>query len=225
MGYCVRITSEAKAETRLRIMDVATALFARDGWDATTTRSIAAEAGIATGTLFNYFESKEAIVGALLSESLANAQRHLLKRQEEYDTMNEELFALIWAELKSLRRFRKFLPSAAETILSPMRRSSHDSLGESIRVNHLEIAERIIVSHGAEAPLPPVALHLYWTLYLGVFGHWLSDDSPKQEDTLALLDQSLKLFVSSLSREESNHERQSEGPHRGASARKRPSPK
>jgi hypothetical protein len=36
---------------------------------------------------------------------------------------------------------------------------------------------------------------LYWTLYTGVLAYWSSDASPRQEDTLALLDQSLAMFV------------------------------
>jgi hypothetical protein len=43
-----------------------------------------------------------------------------------------------------------------------------------------------------------VFLQLYWTLYLGVFAFWAADDSPGQEDSLALLDQSLKLYVAAL---------------------------
>ena len=52
-----------------------------------------------------------------------------------------------------------------------------------------------------------LTLQLYWTLYLGVFGYWAADSSPHQEDTLALLDQSLNLFVAPLkkSKPEENH--------------------
>jgi hypothetical protein len=46
-------------------------------------------------------------------------------------------------------------------------------------------------------------LQLYWTLYFGVLAYWATDVSPKQEDTMALLDQSLKLFVASLGEEAS----------------------
>src|SRR5438876_11085926 len=80
-GSPMRITAEAKAETRQRIIDVASKLFIAKGWENTTTRGIAAEAGIAAGTLFNYFDSKEAIVAALMSEALAKAQEEPRKRQ------------------------------------------------------------------------------------------------------------------------------------------------
>lgn len=46
-----------------------------------------------------------------------------------------------------------------------------------------------------------LTIQLYWTLYLGVLAYWATDVSPKQEDTMALLDHSLKLFVRSLGEE------------------------
>lgn len=196
-AHYMRITAEAKTATRERIIKVAAKLFAKEGWDNTTTRGIATAAGIATGTLFNYFDSKEAIAAELISEALAQAQQEIQKRDDE--TLEEELFTFIWTELSGLRDYRKFLAQAAETILSPLRRHSQESAGESIRTNHLEAVEQILVSHGIATP-SAVAMQLYWTLYLGVFAHWATDDSPKQEDTLALLDQSLKLFVTALPR-------------------------
>lgn len=217
----MRITAEVKAETRQRIIDAALNLFLTDGWESTTTRGIATAAGIATGTLFNYFESKEAIAAFLVSESLSNSKQELRKRQQDDQSMEEELFSLVWAELRSLRRFRKFLSAAAETIFSPLRRGSADSPGESIRLNHLEAVQQILVRHDIPSTLPPVTMQLYWALYLGVFAYWVSDESPKQEDTLALLDHSLKLFIASLNmgpNEGKSHERQSKGTHRGTSA-------
>ena len=207
----MRITAEAKADTRERIVDAATRLFSTEGWERTTTRGIATAAGIATGTLFNYFESKEAIVVALISDALANAQQELRSRHGDDESLAEELFTLVWTELSSLRAFRNFLPAAAETILSPLRRHSQQSPGDSIRTNHLEAVEHIIVGHGVPGPLSAVTMQLYWTLYLGVFAYWAADDSPNQEDSLALLDRSLQLFIASLPREgEGNHERQAE---------------
>ena len=204
----MRITAEARNATRERIIKVAAKLFAKKGWDNTTTRGIAAAAGIANGTLFNYFDSKEAIVAELISEALAQAQQEILKRDDE--TLEEELFTFIWTELSSLREYRKFLAQAAETILSPLRRYTQESAGESIRTNHLEAVEQILAAHRRAVP-SVVTMQLYWTLYLGVFAHWATDDSPKQEDTLALLDQSLKLFVASLPLPgERIHENQSE---------------
>jgi hypothetical protein len=39
---------------------------------------------------------------------------------------------------------------------------------------------------------------LYWALYTGVLVFWANDNSPNQEDTLALIDDSLDMYVAWL---------------------------
>ena len=205
----MRVTAEAKSATRERILAAATSLIARDGWQNATTRAIAVEAGIATGTLFNYFPTKEAVAATLIAEALEGAGEAFLAGRRKDDSLEADLFLLIWSGLRSLRKYRNFLGPAAETIFSPLARQTADSPGDAIRVDHLELLHSILISHGFPAALPGVTVQLYWTLYLGVLGYWAADDSPGQEDSLALLDQSLKLFVASLgvNRERGNHER------------------
>ena len=48
--------------------------------------------------------------------------------------------------------------------------------------------------------LSTIASQIYWTLYTGVLAFWSADTSPKQEDTLALLDQSLHMFTAWLNK-------------------------
>jgi len=94
---------------------------------------------------------------------------------------------------------RKHLPVLLETVLSPLARYSGDE-AQSLRVAQLETVARLAKMHGLEE-LSPVALQLYWTLYTGVLRFWAKDRSPKQEDTLALLDNSLAMFVGWLQKE------------------------
>lgn len=51
-----------ESTTRNRILQAAQRLFARVGYDATTTKDLAAEAGVAEGTLFRHFSNKKAIL-------------------------------------------------------------------------------------------------------------------------------------------------------------------
>jgi AcrR family transcriptional regulator len=190
----MRITADEKHATRQRILEAAMKLFRSRGFAATTTRDIAQEAGIATGTLFNYFETKEAIVEVLAEEALSKAQSTFARQTG--GGLEEDLFAYIAAELRQLKSLRKFITPLLETALSPLadaRRTEHSSL----RVDHLETVSELARKHGF-TELSTVALQVYWTLYTGVLAHWTSDKSPKQEDTLALLDQSLSMFVAWL---------------------------
>ncbi len=52
------------AETRNTLLAVARQIFARDGYGATTNRSIADEAGITTGAIYHYFQSKAEMYAA-----------------------------------------------------------------------------------------------------------------------------------------------------------------
>ncbi len=148
--------------------------------------------------MFNYFPTKEAIVATLIAEALESAGGEPPSGSAENNSLEVDLFTLIWSGLQNLREFRGFLAPACETIFSPLARASSNSAGDAIRVDHLERVEAILSGHGLPGPRSALSVQLYWSLYLGVFAYWAADDSPGQEDTLALLDQSLKLFAASI---------------------------
>ncbi|MDF0553278.1 TetR/AcrR family transcriptional regulator [Kamptonema sp. UHCC 0994] len=52
----------SETETRKRILQAAQRLFARKGYEGTTTASLAQAAGVAEGTLFRHFANKKAIL-------------------------------------------------------------------------------------------------------------------------------------------------------------------
>jgi hypothetical protein len=109
----------------------------------------------------------------------------------------EALFAYIAAELRQLKPLRKFIKPLLETSLGPLTISRHSDSTQDLRVEHMETVTDLARRHGF-LDLSPVTLQVYWTLYIGVLSFWAADKSPKQEDTLALLDQSLAMFVASL---------------------------
>jgi AcrR family transcriptional regulator len=193
MEAAMRVTAETKAETRQRILDAARELFAASGYEAGTTRGIADAAGIATGTLFNYFASKEAILAALVAGAIAGIQGDFENRSVGAGSFEEELFAFVAAGLRKLKPWRKHLPVLLETALNPLTMAPADEAA-AMRLSHLETVARLAKQHGL-GDLPAMALQLYWTLYIGLLMFWAQDDSPKQEDTLELLDSSLAMFT------------------------------
>lgn len=56
---------EKKLETKNRILEAAMCLFAEQGFEATTVAQITEAAGVAKGTFFNYFKTKEDVRGKL----------------------------------------------------------------------------------------------------------------------------------------------------------------
>jgi AcrR family transcriptional regulator len=193
----LRVTAATKLATRYSILETARAMFSERGFQGVTTRDIARAAGVATGTLFNYFRTKEAIAAGLAIEALTDAHARFAKRRRRGETLDEELFALIAAELRALKPHRDYFMPVIEARIGPAV-GADDLVGGSVRAVHWTVAGRILADHGETAPLSLVTMHLYWALYIGVLAFWSSDTSPKQEDTLAVLDHSLKVFVGSL---------------------------
>jgi AcrR family transcriptional regulator len=191
----MRVTAETKEATRRTILNSAQELFQTLGYEVTTTRDIARTAGIATGTLFNYFPTKEAIVTALVVDSQCRLGREASK---QHGSMEEALFSHIARGMRVLKPYRKYLSPVLETALSPIVASHHNDGGQSLRTDHLETVVKLARQYGLETTLTPMNLYLYWTLYLGVLSFWTNDNSPRQEETLALIDQSLAMFVSWL---------------------------
>ena len=202
----MRVTEQTKLRTRERILGAARKLFDDKGFERATTRDITLEAGIATGTLFNYFPSKEGLALTILGEAVEYAEAEFQAKRWGGESLAELLFALTASVLRCLSPYRRFASQVIET--QPPRPSSmpNDLAGadEALR-DYMERVSELIARHGPNGGQPPtvITLHLYWTLLLGVLSYWADDPSPQQEDTLVLLDQSLRMFVHSLS--EQNH--------------------
>jgi AcrR family transcriptional regulator len=195
----MRITAEAKTRVRARILAAGKKLFKTKGFGGTTTRDLSAAAGIAVGTLFNYFPNKESLGMSIVAEALARGRSRFLEEDRDFPTLEEALFAYIASELREMRPYRTFVGPVLERAMSPFGPSEIDGDGERARRGHLEtVAGMIIGSRGPDAATS-ATLHLYWSLYLGVLAFWSSDESRHQEDTLAMLDQATRLFVASLS--------------------------
>jgi AcrR family transcriptional regulator len=196
----MRVTAEQKQKTRRRIVECARNLFVHKGFERTTTRDIAEAAGIAAGTLFNYFPTKDALAMAIVEEALEAAGAEFQARLRGDEALDEALFAQVAVGLRHLAPHRGYVGEVLETVLSPFVREPVCEQAQRFRVGHLETVRELIVSRGLSAARAPdgMAMHLYWTLYLGVLSFWAADESPGQEDTLVVLDQSMRLFVASL---------------------------
>ena len=142
----MRITAAEKEATRKRILDTAKQLFRTKGFDQATTRDIAQEVGIANGTMFNYFASKEAIVVELANVGLEKAAREFSKHQPG-GSLEEDLFAFIAIQLRHLRSVRKYLRPLLDTVFVPTG-SEVSSTAADIRSDLNERMGQILHDHG-----------------------------------------------------------------------------
>jgi AcrR family transcriptional regulator len=99
---------EAAAQRRVAILEAARAVFARQGYAETVVDDIAAQAGVAKGTVYLYFPSKEQIYLAALMEDARNLHAESRSAMESADTWQEKLRAFVEVRLRYFEAHQDF---------------------------------------------------------------------------------------------------------------------
>jgi AcrR family transcriptional regulator len=98
-----RITSAARTERRQNIVEAAWRCVARKGFGDLTVDEVCAAAGVSKGAFYGYFESKQAVLLALLEEDAAFL-----------DDLLERLAATPVSHVERLRRFTRSMIERGE---------------------------------------------------------------------------------------------------------------
>jgi len=77
--------------TRRKLLEAASRIFARDGFEAARLEDIAKESGHTRGAFYANFDTKEDLFFALLEKQSADRLLDLQQRLEKYETMPERL--------------------------------------------------------------------------------------------------------------------------------------
>lgn len=147
-------------ETRQKIERAALQLFVERGITETPTREIAARAGIAEGTIYRHFESKEALAQALFERHHTRLARALEEAHAPHRTLAQKIPAIVecycrfadedWPlfayHLLSMHLFLARLPERSPNPLNVVR----DVLAEArkrgeVAVDNLELATAMVV--------------------------------------------------------------------------------
>lgn len=102
---------EIREERRALIMDTALEQFASQGFYSTTITQIARYAGISKGLMYNYFESKEALLKAIIHKSVSEVYNYFDINRDGYLTEEEFEFFVrkVDVMLKEKRSFWRLL--------------------------------------------------------------------------------------------------------------------
>ncbi|MDB6033034.1 MAG: hypothetical protein JWM16_3372 [Verrucomicrobiales bacterium] len=192
-----------KEETKRQILTAALELFREQGLDGTTTRQISKRAGIAEGTLFNYFKTKEDLAlyffqketNDLVEWFESNAR---LKKAG----LPEKLFAIVHRQLEYIEPYEDFIGAVFFRSLQPSSKLSPLSLeSQELRVKYLRFIKDVLVEAEEKGEIPPtgdLGAYAFGLYYMGIVLHWLHDTSKGKQKTLALLDRSLNIATKVL---------------------------
>jgi AcrR family transcriptional regulator len=180
----------AKAEqTRAGIVDASLRLFEAGGYDATTMRAIADEAGVSLGSAYYYFSGKEELVQAFYDriqvEHAAAAEAAL-----DQPSFADRLRGVLESFVEVAEPFHdfggQFFRNAADprSPLSPFspqsataREASTSLFRRAVEGSDLKVAPAL------REELPD----LLWLLHMGVVLFWVHDDSEGQRRTRTLI--------------------------------------
>jgi len=183
-------------QTRAAIVEAALRLFRDTGYDATTMRAIAREAGVSTGSAYYYFGSKEELIQEFYARSHAEhaaASRAVLAAETEFaPRVQGTLRALIDVMAPYHPFAAKFFKHAAEPSnpLSPFSRESSPARDAAIGL-YREVVEGSAtrIDRELRAQLP----ELLWLYSLGIVMYWVHDTSPGCARTYRLIDRTVPL--------------------------------
>jgi AcrR family transcriptional regulator len=185
-------------ETRSLIVGTAMALFAERGYERTTMRAIAAEAGVSVGNAYYYFSSKEQLVQGFYDQL---QQRHqevgagILATETAFaDRLRGVLLA--WLDLaEPYHRFgTQFFVNAADPE-SPLSPFSEDSA--AARDASIALMREVVDGSDAklDAELREELPELLWLYQMGIVLFWVHDRSAGRRRARMLVERTVPLIA------------------------------
>jgi AcrR family transcriptional regulator len=195
-----RQTAKAE-ETRERILDAALRLFRARGFEQTTMRDVATEAGVATGAAYYYYRSKQDLVMAFYLRTDEESRDAFTKAIAASKSLQKRLRGIVDAKFEQFAEHRSLLTTLLKAGVDP--RDPLSPFGEETKqVRDDSIAWYARAIEGSDVKVPSdVAPHLprlLWMYHMGLIYYWIIDTSPEQRRTARITDATLELIVQLL---------------------------
>lgn len=185
-------------QTRERILDVALNLFRERGYEATTMRMIAAEAGVSVGNSYYYFPTKEHLVQAFYWRMHVERVEACRAGLAVERSLRARLRLVMRARLDVVGPYHAvsgtLFRSAADPA-SPLNPFSDASA--PTRQASIEFLREVVTASDTRLPrdVAPTLPHLLWLYELGIVLFWVHDRSPGQHRSYELVDDTTDAIV------------------------------
>lgn len=110
-------------KTKRKIFETSMKLFAEKGYDATSIEEITATVGVAKGTLYYHFSSKEEIFNFLVEEGVKLLKNSIEIKTENLTNNLDKIRAIVLIELKVLVKYENFMTIILSEIWGTSERS------------------------------------------------------------------------------------------------------
>lgn len=96
-------------KTKRKIFETSMKLFAQKGYDATSIEEITATVGVAKGTLYYHFASKEEIFNFLIEEGVKLLKNSIAIKTDKLESSIDKIRAIVLIQLKVLVKYENFM--------------------------------------------------------------------------------------------------------------------
>ncbi len=96
-------------KTKRKIFETAMELFAQKGYEATSVEEITSIVGIAKGTLYYHFTSKEEIFYFLIEEGMKLLKNSIEIKTSKYENSIDKIKAIVLIQIKSIVKCENFI--------------------------------------------------------------------------------------------------------------------
>ena len=128
-------------KTKRKIFETSMSLFAKKGYDATSIEEITSVVGVAKGTLYYHFSSKEEIFNFLVEEGMNLLKKSIRIKISPENTSQGKLKAIILIQIKIIIKYEDFIT----IVLSQMLGNDSKSLTiQKYLFEYLKIIENIV---------------------------------------------------------------------------------
>jgi AcrR family transcriptional regulator len=191
-------TQTEKGElTRNTILERALQSFRDKGFEATTMRDVANQAGVALGAAYYYFDSKDAIVMGFYERAQEQLAPLIDQSLADAEGLRDRLRAVIRVKLEYFAADRKLMGALSAHIDPHHPLSPFSEETRSIRDQDIGFFSRAV--EGGKVRVPKdLKVHLprvLWLYQMGLILFWVYDSSPKQVRSMKLFDKSLAIVV------------------------------
>ena len=111
--------AQNRTRRRAQVIDAASALAADGGYEAVQMRDVADRAGVALGTLYRYFPSKDQLLVATLVESASTLRDRLSAKPPRGDTVADRIVDILRRANRYLERQPRLTAAMVAALSSP----------------------------------------------------------------------------------------------------------
>lgn len=128
-------------KTKRKIFETSMKLFAEKGYDATSVEEITATVGVAKGTLYYHFSSKEEIFNFLIEEGVKLLKNSITIKTAKLENSIDKIRAIVLIQIKVLVKYENFMTIILSQIWGSDPRSQ---MCRSYVFEYIHIIEEII---------------------------------------------------------------------------------